>query len=216
MYCDGRGYTPTTRALNYFLKAGFLQFKIKKAWKYNVGGGGFPSPLYQFDDHYTRQTTALHNKTHRHTWSDAFNYLGHGCPTRGLPGCTVRPATTFVHHVYSIEITQLLTQLGILFTPIFPSAARNQPTVTVVAPCHKRLENPDLGENTSSHEPGTCALRNLQSRASLAQRNSTGTPPASSETVTKPVNRKVTDFSYVTQYFGKSAGTVPCHCSWYL
>jgi hypothetical protein len=57
----------------------------------------------------------------------SYFFLRHWSPTRGQPGCIMRPAATFVDCIKAaINRTQQFRQLAISLTVIFPRAARKQ------------------------------------------------------------------------------------------
>jgi len=60
----------------------------------------------------------------------------------GPPICIMRPVATFVGYAYTIKIKQQVQQLDILLMIIFPRAAYEIPTKSVVALCRKNVWTP--------------------------------------------------------------------------
>jgi hypothetical protein len=66
----------------------------------------------------------------------------HGSPTRGLPGCIMRLAATFINYVYSIKITNNVGGYVYHLLLFFHVRPADQPTVTSVTLSHKKFGRP--------------------------------------------------------------------------
>ena len=65
--------------------------------------------------------------------------LKQGRPTRGSPGCVMRPAATFANYVYTTKNAQQFRRFSIQLIAILHVRPANQPVITVVALCQNGL-----------------------------------------------------------------------------
>jgi hypothetical protein len=59
----------------------------------------------------------------------------------------MRPPATFVNYVWTIKISKLFRRLGVPLLSFFNERRANQPTITGLAQCHKKVGDNGIDEH---------------------------------------------------------------------